>query len=138
MLSKLKTVADTIGNSTDGIARIELPREVFEEAIAPLLTRAVMLVEQALDSIGLEPREIDHVVLVGGSTRIPKVREVLERKFGFEPKTCGNVDECVALGAALFAARGQPGHRGLQPWLRDTRVDRGSRTPEKREWATPW
>jgi len=106
MLSKLKTVADTIGNSTDGIARIELPREVFEEAITPLLTRAVMLVEQALDSVGLEPREIDHVVLVGGSTRIPKVREVLERKFGFEPKTCGNVDECVALGAALFAARG--------------------------------
>ena len=107
MLSKLRTVTDTIGNSTDGIARIELPREVFEEAVSPLLTRAVMLVEQALDSVGLQPSEIDHVVLVGGSTRIPKIRQVLEKKFGFEPKTCGNVDECVALGAALFAAKGR-------------------------------
>ncbi|MFT4549162.1 MAG: molecular chaperone DnaK [Pseudoalteromonas tetraodonis] len=105
MLSKLKTVADTIGNSTDGIARIELPRDVFEEAITPLLTRAVMLVEQALDSVALQPSDIDHVVLVGGSTRIPKVRQILAKKFGFEPKTCGNVDECVALGAALFAAK---------------------------------
>jgi molecular chaperone DnaK len=107
MLSKLKTVTDTIGNSTDGIARIELPRDVFEEAITPLLTRAVMLVEQALDSVEMGPSDIDHVVLVGGSTRIPKVRQVLAKKFGFEPKTCGNVDECVALGAALFAAKGR-------------------------------
>ena len=107
MLSKLKTVTDTIGNSTDGIARIELPRDVFEEAITPLLTRAIMLVEQALDSVELQPADIDHVVLVGGSTRIPKVREILQKKFGFEPKTCGNVDECVALGAALFAAKGR-------------------------------
>ena len=100
MLSKLKTV-------TDGIARIELPRKVFEQAITPLLTRALMLVEQALDSVRMQPSDIDHVVLVGGSTRIPKVREILKRKFGFEPKTCGNVDECVALGAALFAAKGR-------------------------------
>ncbi len=107
MLSKLKTVTDTIGNSTDGIARIELPRDVFEEAVTPLLTRAIMLVEQALDSVELQPSDIDHVVLVGGSTRIPKVRQVLAKKFGFEPKTCGNVDECVALGAALFAAKGR-------------------------------
>ena len=107
MLSKLKTVTDTIGNSSDGIARIELPREVFEEAITPLLTRTIMLVEQALDSVSMAPGDIDHVVLVGGSTRIPKVREVLKKKFGFEPNTCGNVDECVALGAALFAAKGR-------------------------------
>ena len=105
MLSKLKTVTDTIGNSTDGIARIELPREVFEGAITPLLVRSIMLVEQALNSIDLQPSDIDHVVLVGGSTRIPKVREILKKKFGFEPKTCGNVDECVALGAAMFAAK---------------------------------
>jgi molecular chaperone DnaK len=55
----------------------------------------------------MQPSDIDHVVLVGGSTRIPKVRVVLAKKFGFEPKTCGNVDECVALGAALFAAKGR-------------------------------
>jgi len=48
-------------------------------------------------------KDVDHVVLVGGSTRIPKVKQVLEKHFGKTPKSCGNVDECVALGAALFA-----------------------------------
>lgn len=103
MLSKLRKVTDTIGNHTNGIARIELSREVFEDSVARLLTRTVMLVEQALDSAGLGERDLDHVVLVGGSTRIPRVRDLLREKFGFPPKSCGNVDECVALGAALFA-----------------------------------
>lgn len=104
-LSKLQQVTETIGNDTDGIARIELTRDRFETAVAKLLTRTVMLVEQALDSIRLAPSDIDHVLLVGGSTRIPKVRELLERQFGRPPVSCGNVDECVALGAALFAQR---------------------------------
>jgi len=103
MLSKLRSVTDTIGNRQVGLARIELSREVFEAAVAGLLTRTIMLVEQALDSVRLAPSDIDHVVLVGGSTRIPRVREVLARKFGFAPLSCGNVDECVALGAALFS-----------------------------------
>jgi molecular chaperone DnaK len=64
-----------------------------------------MLVEQALDGVNLTPRDIDHVVLVGGSTRIPKVKIALERFFGKTPKSCGNVDEAVALGAALFARK---------------------------------
>jgi molecular chaperone DnaK len=64
-----------------------------------------MLVEQALDSAKLKTGDIDHVVLVGGSTRIPKVKQVLEKHFGRTPKSCGNVDECVALGAALFAKK---------------------------------
>jgi molecular chaperone DnaK len=105
MLSKLQQVSETIGNDTDGIARIELTRDMFENAISRLLTRTVMLVEQALDSIELTPADIDHVLLVGGSTRIPKVRELLEKQFGRAPLSCGNVDECVALGAALFAQR---------------------------------
>ncbi len=103
MLSKLRTVTDTVGNRQIGLARIELAREVFEDAVAGLLTRTLMLVEQALDSVGLAPSDIDHVVLVGGSTRIPRVRDVLARKFGFAPLSCGNVDECVAQGAALFS-----------------------------------
>ena len=105
MLSKLGQVTETIGNDTDGIARINVTRETFEAAVSRLLTRTVMLVEQALDSLDLHPADIDHVVLVGGSTRIPKVKELLERQFGFPPLSCGNVDECVALGAALFAKR---------------------------------
>jgi len=103
MLSKLQHVTDTIGNEVDGIARVQLDRETFELAVGRLMTRTVMLVEQALESAKLSPTDVDHVVLVGGSTRIPKVREMLESTFGFQPVSCGNVDECVALGAALFA-----------------------------------
>ncbi|MEM9481856.1 MAG: Hsp70 family protein [Verrucomicrobiota bacterium] len=103
MLSKLKTVTDTVGNRQVGLARIELTRDVFEEAVQRYLTRTIMLIEQALAGVSLTEKDIDHVVLVGGSTRIPKVREVLTKHFGYAPKSCGNVDECVALGAALFS-----------------------------------
>ncbi len=105
MLSKLNVVSETVGNERDGLAKIELSREVFEDAIKRLLTRTVMLVEQALDHLALLPQDIDHVVLVGGSTRIPKVQDMLEEQFGMAPISCGNVDECVALGAALFAQK---------------------------------
>ncbi len=104
MLSKLQRVSDTVSNDRNsGIARIDLTRNDFEAMIRRTLTRALLLVEQALDSAGLTTKQIDHVVLVGGSTRIPKVRTMLEKFFGKPPKSCGNVDECVALGAALFA-----------------------------------
>lgn len=103
MLSKLNHITETVGNETDGAARIDLTRDLFEESISRLLIRTVMLVEQALDSLDLKPADIDHVVLVGGSTRIPIVPQTLRDKFGFDPVSCGNVDECVALGAALFA-----------------------------------
>ncbi|NNE90259.1 MAG: Hsp70 family protein [Verrucomicrobiales bacterium] len=105
MLSKLQKVSETVGNESDGIARIDLSRQTFEDAIQRLLTRTVMLVEQACDQVDLKPTDIDHVVLVGGSTRIPRVAEILEKQFGKPPVSCGNVDECVALGAALFAQR---------------------------------
>lgn len=105
MLSKLQRVNDTIGNDVNGIARIDLTREQFEKLVSKLLTRSVMLVEQALAGVKLQPKDIDHVVLVGGSTRIPKVKTALEKFFGKAPKSCGNVDEAVALGAALFAKK---------------------------------
>ena len=106
MLSKLQRVNDTIANDKDGgIARVDLTREEFEKKVRRMLTRTVMLVEQALDQVHLKPSDMDHVVLVGGSTRIPKVKTMLEKMFGKPPKSCGNVDECVALGAAIFARR---------------------------------
>jgi molecular chaperone DnaK len=105
MLSKLQRVSDTIGNDTSGLARIDLSRDQFEVLVRKLITRALMLVEQSLDSAKLRVSDIDHVVLVGGSTRIPKVKTMLEKFFGKQPKSCGNVDECVALGAALFAKK---------------------------------
>ncbi|MHC4913758.1 MAG: Hsp70 family protein, partial [Planctomycetota bacterium] len=57
----------------------------------------------ALEEAGVKPSEIDTVLLVGGSTRIPLVREGLKKKFGSEPEATVNVDECVGLGAALHA-----------------------------------
>lgn len=105
MLSKLRQVTDTVGGG-GGRARIELTRDVYEDAISRLLTRTLMLVEQALISSGLSADDIHHVALAGGSTRIPRVRTMLRSYFGTEPVSCGNVDECVALGAALFAKHG--------------------------------
>lgn len=107
MLSKLRQVTDVLhGTETSsGAVRVQLTREVFEEAVGRLLTRSIMLVEQALTAAGIGPDGIEHVLMVGGSTRIPRVKELLAAKFGFEPLTCPNVDECVALGAALFSAQ---------------------------------
>jgi len=86
-----------------GSMRVEIAREMFEEAITPLVARADMLVEVALEEAGLKPSDINTVLLVGGSTRVPLVRSHLEEIFGFPPEVGVNVDECVALGAALHA-----------------------------------
>jgi len=86
-----------------GSMKIEITREMFEQAISSLITRADILVEVALGEAGCQPSEINKVLLVGGSTRIPLVQQRLEKMFGFAPQVSGNVDECVALGAALHA-----------------------------------
>ncbi len=86
-----------------GNMRVEITREMFEQAICDLMNRADILVEVALEEAGAEPSTIDEVLLVGGSTRVPLVRQHLERMFGFAPETAVNVDECVGLGAALHA-----------------------------------
>jgi molecular chaperone DnaK len=86
-----------------GNMRVEITREMFEEAISSLMARTDILVEVALEEAGIKPSDIDKVLLVGGSTRIPTVRKRLEKLFGFAPETAVNVDECVALGAALHA-----------------------------------
>ncbi len=86
-----------------GNMRVEITREMFEETIASLIARTDILVEVVLDEAGLKPSDIDQVLLVGGSTRIPLVLKHLEKTFGFKPETAVNVDECVALGAALQA-----------------------------------
>ncbi len=101
-LSRRK-VAKKMLYGTEGSMRVEITREMFEEAISPLLGRTDMLVEVALQEADLKPSDIDTVLLVGGSTRIPAVQERLEKTFGFAPATSVNVDECVALGAALHA-----------------------------------
>src|ERR1700729_1616332 len=81
----------------------EISREMFEALIQPVIDRTVGPTKQALKDAGLKPAQIDEVVLVGGSTRIPKVRQLVEGLFGRIPHTDLNPDEVVALGAAVQA-----------------------------------
>src|ERR1700678_1941912 len=81
----------------------EITREQFEQLIQPVIDRTVGPCKQALKDAGLKPEQIDEVVLVGGSTRIPKVRALVKELFHREPHTGLNPDEVVALGAAVQA-----------------------------------
>jgi molecular chaperone DnaK len=81
----------------------EITREQFEQLIQPVIDRTVGPCKQALKDAGLKPEQIDEVVLVGGSTRIPKVRALVKEMFHREPHTDLNPDEVVALGAAVQA-----------------------------------
>ena len=81
----------------------EITRELFENLIQPVIDRTVGPVKQALKDAGLKPEQINEVVLVGGSTRIPKVRALVEGLFQRKPHTDLNPDEVVALGAAVQA-----------------------------------
>jgi len=78
-------------------------RAEFETLIAPIVERTLGPCRQALADAGLQPSQIDEVVLVGGSTRIPLVRRRVEELFGRKPHSELNPDEVVALGAALQA-----------------------------------
>jgi Fe-S protein assembly chaperone HscA len=93
-------------DSTTGIPagyRRRLTRADFEHIIQPLVDRTVGPCRQALADAGLEPKDIDEAVLVGGSTRIPLVRRVVEELFRRTPHAELNPDEVVALGAAVQA-----------------------------------
>jgi len=86
----------------------EIPRDVFEQLIEPVLARTAGPCKQALTDAGITPEQVDEVVLVGGSTRIPAVRHLVDELFhlsarGKKPHTELNPDEVVALGAAVQA-----------------------------------
>ncbi|HVG70279.1 MAG TPA: Fe-S protein assembly chaperone HscA, partial [Vicinamibacterales bacterium] len=83
--------------------RRRITRAEFEALIAPFVERTLGPVRLALEDAGLEPRDIDEAVLVGGSTRIPLVRSKVAELFGRAPHTELNPDEVVALGAAVQA-----------------------------------
>src|SRR5215207_2229560 len=82
---------------------MKLTRSRFEQLIDPILKRLMAPVEQAIKDAGLDAQKIDEVVLVGGSTRIPKVQEIVKNIFGKEPNKTVNPDEVVAVGAAVQA-----------------------------------
>jgi molecular chaperone DnaK len=82
---------------------MKLTRARFEQLVDPILSRLRHPVEQALKDANLDTKKIDEVVLVGGSTRIPKVQEIVKEMFGKEPNKSVNPDEVVAIGAAVQA-----------------------------------
>ncbi|MFD1953379.1 molecular chaperone DnaK [Paenibacillus thailandensis] len=90
----------------DGVPQhleVNLTRAKFEELSAPLVERTLGPTRQALSDAGLSTSDIDKVVLVGGSTRIPAVQEAIKKLTGKEPHKGVNPDEVVALGAAVQA-----------------------------------
>jgi len=102
-LSKRDVARTTIIHEDAGSCRIEITRSDFEERISNLLAKTEMLVETSLEDANLEASDIDQILLVGGSTRVPAVRESLRRLMGKEPNDSVNPDEAVALGAAIYA-----------------------------------
>jgi molecular chaperone DnaK len=83
--------------------QMKLTRAKFEQLVEDLLQKTVGPVKTALSDAGLDPSKIDEVVLVGGSTRIPRVQQIVKELFGKEPHKGVNPDEVVAVGAAIQA-----------------------------------
>ncbi|QDU09555.1 molecular chaperone DnaK [Gimesia aquarii] len=81
--------------------QMAITRSEFEKLIDPLVERCRKPVEQAMKDAGLDSSQIDEVVLVGGSTRVPKVQEFVKKIFGKEPHKGVNPDEVVSIGAAI-------------------------------------
>ena len=82
---------------------MKLTRARFEQLVDPIFKRLMGPAEQALKDAAIDAKKIDEVVLVGGSTRIPKVQELVKNFFGKEPNKSVNPDEVVAIGAAVQA-----------------------------------
>lgn len=82
---------------------IRLTRSKFEQLVEDIIMRTIGPCRQALKDAGLEPKDVDEVVLVGGSTRIPRVQQLVAEFFGKEPHKGVNPDEVVAVGAAVQA-----------------------------------
>src|SRR5512134_3032192 len=82
----------------------QLTRAKFEQLVDDLIKRTIPPMEKALKDAGLDPKDIDEVLLVGGSTRIPKIQAIVKDFFGKEPNKGVNPDEVVAVGAAIQGA----------------------------------
>lgn len=120
-LPKVNLVAGYRGK----VIKEELTRPQFAELATSLLFRCQLLVDEVLLEAALTRDRIDTVLLAGGSTRIPMVREMLKTYFGKEPSSELNPDECVAKGAAIKAALLQK-----EKWVLPA-------SQEKRTWALP-
>lgn len=91
-------------SAVDGVPKhfvTKLSRSKFEQMIEPLIQRSLEPCKKALKDSGFNVSQIDEVILVGGSTRIPKVQEAVEKLFGRKPSKNVNPDEVVAIGASI-------------------------------------
>jgi molecular chaperone DnaK len=82
----------------------QLTKAKFDQMTSSLVDRAIACAKSALKNAGLKPSDIDEVILVGGSTRIPSIQEAIEKYLGKKPNKSVNPDEVVALGAAIQGA----------------------------------
>jgi len=94
----------TTDTSGPKFLNFDLTRSKLEQLIGDLVESTVGPVKQALSDAKLEPKDIDHVLLVGGSTRVPLVQDTVKKILGKEPDKGINPDECVALGAGIQGA----------------------------------
>lgn len=78
-----------------------MTKEKFDELLSPLLSRTALIMKNVLIDADLAWEDIDKIVLVGGSTRVPAVSDLIERTTGIKPSKDVNPDEVVALGAAI-------------------------------------
>lgn len=101
-LSKKDSIKKRIRGSF-GNATIEITQAEFEQKASSLISRTEMLVGQLLDDTNTRANQVDYILLVGGSTRLPFVRKSILKLFNKEPLNAVNVDEVVALGAAIKA-----------------------------------
>jgi molecular chaperone DnaK len=93
---------DEAGNSLD--LSFQLDRDSFNERCQDIIQRSFLVCDEALNLAGVKAGEVDGVVLVGGTTRIPLVRDMVSEYFGREPLTDINPEEVVAVGAAIQGA----------------------------------
>ncbi len=92
------------GDSGPVHMEISITRKLFQSLVSDLVERTRELCQKAVEDAGFRMEDLDHVVLVGGSTRIPMVKELVEQTFGRKPAQSVNPDEVVAMGAALEGA----------------------------------
>lgn len=103
--------------------RHEVTRELFEEITQDLLERTAFTTRQTLQAAGLDWSEIDRILMVGGSTRMPAVSQMLKNLSGIEPDRSVSPDEAVAHGAALHAGMLLDTHAGRVPQFRIQNVN---------------
>jgi len=92
----------TVKAGSKGV-KVRITRQQFEELIRPVIEATEVSIDVVMEEAGVSAKDIDKVLLVGGSTRVPAVREFVQRKLNIVPSTEVNPDEAVAIGAAYYA-----------------------------------